>query len=183
MNSNLTKSAILSDCKQYRYSLERIWDESKPKVLFIMLNPSKADADIDDRTINKCIKFAKSWEFGGLIVGNLFAYRATDKYELLKIEDPIGAKNQKHLDEMISKSESVICAWGNIDILRKVGKKLKPSYEPFNNNSEKFYFIELSIYGIPKHPLYLKLKPEFVPKKLETSQLNISLSFLIAGNF
>lgn len=50
-----------------------------------MLNPSTADAEIDDPTITRCIGFAKSWGFGGLMVGNLWAYRATDPKELKKI--------------------------------------------------------------------------------------------------
>ena len=47
-----------------------------------MLNPSTADADHDDRTIGRCISFAKREGCGGLIVGNLFQLRATDPDEL-----------------------------------------------------------------------------------------------------
>jgi len=51
----MKKDAKLSDDKLYRYQLSRIWDEDKPTVLFIMLNPSTADADVDDPTIRRVI--------------------------------------------------------------------------------------------------------------------------------
>lgn len=51
--------------------------------MFIMLTPSTADADTDDPTIRRCIGFAKSSGFGGLYVGNLFAYRSTQPIDYL----------------------------------------------------------------------------------------------------
>lgn len=76
----------------YRYILGRKWDEKKPQVTFVMLNPSTADAQQDDPTLGKCIKFATSWDYGSLEVVNLFAYRATKPCELRKVSDPIGPK-------------------------------------------------------------------------------------------
>lgn len=66
----------------YSYRLWRTWDESKPLVAFIMLNPSTDDETEDDPTIRRCIGYADDWGFGSLIVGNLFALRATDPQEL-----------------------------------------------------------------------------------------------------
>ena len=67
----------------YRYLLWREWDNSHKTVSFIMLNPSRADAQVNDPTITRCINFAKSWGYGRLEVVNLFAYR-TPKPSLLK---------------------------------------------------------------------------------------------------
>ena len=83
-------NAVISECGKYRYSLTRIWDESKPKVMFIMLNSSTANANNDDPTIRRCINFAKAWGFGDLYVCNIFAYRATNPQELLKVDNPFG---------------------------------------------------------------------------------------------
>ena len=74
MNKNIIRKAKLSDNKKHRYSLKRIWDKDKPKVLFIMLNPSLADNYKDDPTIRRLIKFAKLFGYGGFYVGNLFSY-------------------------------------------------------------------------------------------------------------
>ena len=80
---NILINAELSICKKYRYSLTRIWDEDKPNVMFVMLNPSTADEKNDDPTIRRCINFAKDFGAGGIYVVNLFPLRATNPNELL----------------------------------------------------------------------------------------------------
>lgn len=154
-------SASFSECKKYRYSLTRIWDESKPKVMFVMLNPSTADAEKDDPTIRRCIGFAKSWGYGGLYVCNLFAYRATNPKELLRVHNPFGDQNIWHTRQLFDKVEIVLCAWGNEGIVNRICGKGN-EYENLYYAYEKLHFIELSNSGIPKHPLYLKstLKPQ-----------------------
>lgn len=145
------KGAIISDCGQYRYSLWRIWDEDKPRVLFIMLNPSTADESKDDPTIRRCIGFAKSWGYGGFYVGNLFAYRSSSPKDLLSATHPKGLHNYAHLVDMESKCEKVVFAWGNGPIL----KKLKIELPTETVGKAPAYCIALSKDGTPKHPLYL----------------------------
>lgn len=158
----MIKGAIISDCKKYRYSLWRTWDETKPKVLFIMLNPSTADENIDDPTIRRCISFAKDWGYGSLVVGNLFALRATDPKELLNSEDPMGCDNIVYLNKMYDECDLIVCAWGNSGIVNKICKKFK-EYEPLTNAPVDLSYIDLAKDGTPKHPLYLK--KELKPKK------------------
>lgn len=55
----MEKNADISECQNYRYSLERVWDQNKPIIGFIGLNPSTADSTEDDATIRRCIQFAK----------------------------------------------------------------------------------------------------------------------------
>ncbi|MCL6576102.1 DUF1643 domain-containing protein [Kyrpidia sp.] len=81
----------------YRYSLTREWDASKPRVVFIMLNPSTADDDQDDNSVKRCIGFAKKWGFGSLEVVNLFAYRTPNPEKLSQVEDPVGMENREHI--------------------------------------------------------------------------------------
>ena len=88
-----TRGAELSGCGRYRYKLWRIWDPDLPPILFVMLNPSTADANSDDRTIRRCVAFAKRDGFGGLLVGNLFAYRTPYPRVLRKAEEPVGDGN------------------------------------------------------------------------------------------
>lgn len=73
----IVQSADFSACGTYRYALRKIWLPAAPQVLFIGLNPSTADEKSDDPTIRRCLGFARSWGYGGLIVANLFAYRTT----------------------------------------------------------------------------------------------------------
>ena len=143
--------AVISDCNNYRYKLWRVWDSKLPKVMFIMLNPSTADSSKDDPTIRRCISFAKSWGFGGIYVGNLFAYRSTSPKGLLETDNPFGDFNNIHQTEMSEICELVVCAWGNSPILKKL------NYKPeFDNIKKSMHYIELSQDGTPKHPLYLK---------------------------
>ena len=144
----MNKSAIISQDKMYRYELSRQWDSMKSCVMFIMLNPSTADGIKDDPTIRRCINFAKSWDYGGIYVGNLYAYRATNPKELRNKSNPWGTENNVHLISMANRSAIVVCAWGNnkgvpANILKILSKS-------------RLYYIEKSINGTPKHPLYLK---------------------------
>ncbi len=146
------KGAIISDCSKYRYQLWRNWDENKPNVMFIMLNPSTADSETNDPTIRRCIGFAKSWGYGGIYVGNLYAYRATDRSELKNVENPIGDDNIKHIKEMQPKCEIIVCAWGNHE-----GRP-----EHIFSNFSNLHYIKLNVDSTPAHPLYLsgELKPK-----------------------
>ena len=145
----MLKNAILSADRKYRYILSRTWDETKSTVLFIGLNPSTVDENEDDPTIRRCINFAKSWGYGGILMANLFAYRATNPRELYSEQDPIGSDNDFYIKEYADKSEMIIACWGN--------------HGRFNNRSQKVYDLIGSLNclgtnknGEPKHPLYIR---------------------------
>lgn len=109
----MISEAVLSEDMQYRYVLSRIWNTQLPIVLFAMLNPSTADASINDATIRRCIGFAKLWGFGGIVVVNLYAIRATDPHEVFRHLDFIGPENDAHIKAQAKKPARVVCAWGN----------------------------------------------------------------------
>lgn len=149
----MEKKATLSDCGKYRYELSRIWDNSLPIVLFIMHNPSTADANEDDPTIRRCIGFAKQWGYGGIMVGNLFPYRATDPKELLNksFEEICPIENIGYTNKLAAKCHLHILAYGN--------PVIKDSAPEFFD--ERWHYLKLTKSGNPCHPLYLKsdLKP------------------------
>ena len=142
----MKKEAILSEDHKYRYQLSRIWDEELPSILFIMLNPSIADAKDDDPTIRRVVNFAKSWGYGGVYVGNLYAFRSTDPKGLRDIEDPVGEDNITHVQSLLPLVNKVIYAWGH--------NKNEPTW--LREMVDKPYCIDVSKKGLPKHPLYLK---------------------------
>lgn len=160
---NVIASAVISDCGKYRYSLSRVWDENKPRVLFIMLNPSTADAEKNDPTITRCIGFAKDWGYGGLYVVNLFSLRATNPKDLLAAHFVVGVENEKWFRRMSALAHLVVCAWGNSPIVNKLQKRLDHTWKPLSwiDKSKPLHYLELSNDGTPKHPLYLPktLKP------------------------
>ena len=81
--------------------------------MFIMMNPSTADLNVNDPSVAKCERFARIWGCGGIYVGNTFAYRATDQNRLIEVADPIGPDNDAHITEMAKGAAVVIFAYGN----------------------------------------------------------------------
>lgn len=149
-DSKMKNTAQFSKCRNYRYSLHRMWDESLPKVMFIALNPSTADEVTNDRTVNRCINFAKSWDYGGLIMANIFAYRSTDPKKLKQApnDDPIGPNNDKWISKLQDQADLVVIAWGTRGVLHKRNESiLKVLKNPF--------YLKLTKYGHPGHPLYI----------------------------
>lgn len=140
-------TAIISACGTYRYRLERSWSTG-PKVSFIMLNPSTADAEKDDPTIRRCVSFAKSWSYGGLIVGNLFALRSTDPKALYSHNDPIGPDNDAHLRAIAVCTEQIVCAWGAHGKFNDRSLHVARALDRFN-----LVALKLTKDGFPSHPL------------------------------
>jgi hypothetical protein len=147
-------SAIISPCGQYRYLLSRelhnLYSAAGP-ALFIMLNPSTADAELDDPTIRRCRSFAKSWDCSWIVVVNLYALRATNPTDLWMHADPIGPDNDMYLASMIREHETMVCAWGAnarperiATVSKMFGKRNRPMCLGIIKN------------GAPRHPLYVR---------------------------
>jgi hypothetical protein len=148
------RGAVLSPCGRYRYRLWRTWDASRAPALWIMLNPSTADATRDDLTLAKCQGFARQWQAGGVVVVNLFAWRATSPAELAAQHaagvDVVGPDNDAHVREAISAAVggAIVCAWGDHPLARihwrRVGALLPTDAEVVCLGRTKA--------GAPKHP-------------------------------
>ncbi len=149
----MVKSAIIDKSKKYRYFLERRWGLDAENVInFILLNPSTADATSDDPTVKACIEFAKRWKFDGIMITNLFAFRATDPAKMKSCQSPHGFQNDKFIKSVAKKSKMVVVAWGNHGTHcardKEVLKILRAINQPF--------CLGITKSGNPKHPLYIK---------------------------
>ena len=109
----MKKTAHISKCKQYRYALWRQWDEAKPYVLFVGLNPSTADAVEDDPTLRRCMGYARDWGYGGVCMANLFAYRAAEPKVMMAAKDAVGPQNDQWLVRLADEAGLIVAAWGN----------------------------------------------------------------------
>jgi hypothetical protein len=161
-------SAIISPCGTYRYRLERSWDApatgSYGQTTVIMVNPSTADATENDATIRKLIGFGRH-RWANIVVGNLFAYRATDVRELATAADPIGPDNDEHLRAMIGEAFRLIFAWGPAS---KLPKRLRTRWRTVWGMAQEAGKEPLSIGkpakdGHPCHPLMLPYSSELRP--------------------
>lgn len=103
--------AVLSQCRTYRYLLWRNWQEELPTCCFIGLNPSTADETEDDHTIRRCIGFSKAWGCGGVVMLNLFAFRATDPKDLIAANDSVGDENDRFIIHNTRNADIVVAAW------------------------------------------------------------------------
>jgi hypothetical protein len=148
-----SQGAVLSFDGRYRYRLWRAWESGAlSSVVFLMLNPSTADADVDDPTIRKCIGFAKRWSFRRLEVVNLFAWRATNPKEVLRVEEPVGRENDQTILERCLAAEWVIAAWGSEKFAVQRARLVTAS---LTGAGIHLRCLRKSKDGHPWHPLYV----------------------------
>jgi hypothetical protein len=157
-------SAIVSPCGQFRYVLERAplqpgldapTREPHLTCLFVMLNPSTADAVTDDPTIRRCITFAEREGYHRLTVVNLDPRRATDPTELAKFRPPTGLDLERNADFVRSAARSagvVVVAWGahpaaRAELVERVVSVLR---------SKPLYCLGTTKDGHPRHPLFVR---------------------------
>jgi hypothetical protein len=145
-NDDVLQSAILSKDGFYRYRLERRWGEGKPLV-FLMLNPSTANAMVNDLTITKCIGYAKRWNYPAIVVVNLYAYRSTYPGALAAVPDPIGPENDRHILDACAEAGRVVIAWGRANP-RRVGEVMRM----LKTYGYPIYAIRQNVDGNPAHP-------------------------------
>ncbi|TPN44894.1 DUF1643 domain-containing protein [Mesorhizobium sp. B1-1-7] len=96
----------------YRMALWRIWDRGKPLLLVGMLNPSTAGRRKNDPTINRLFHFARANGFGGFIVVNAYAFRASHPQVMFAAADPIGPLNRAAIDEACRLCATALLAYG-----------------------------------------------------------------------
>lgn len=155
----LARDAFVSDDGLYRYWLVRRMSMGDRVLTVIGLNPSTADALIDDPTIRRCVGFAIRWGYDWLYMGNLHAWRATNPNDLPA--DPlmaVGPYNAEQLTWICQRAETIVAAWGRrplspyaSTLAARIGKR--PNVRCFGTNAD----------GSPKHPLYLKATTPLQP--------------------
>lgn len=153
----ITRDAVISADTLYRYWLTRVWDETKFLLPIIGLNPSTADAKIDDPTIRRDMGFARREGAGGIIKANLYGFRATKPEDMVKARDPYGPQNAAYLlaliDYAAARGVPIVCAWG-------VGGGWTSAPQSFVQTAQRrgaaLVCLGITKDGHPRHPLYVK---------------------------
>jgi len=148
----MIKGATFSHCEKYRYSLWRFWDKN-PYALFLMLNPSTADEENNDPTVERCQRYAAQWGYGGLVVCNIFAYRATKPKDMKSQDDPVGPDNDDYITKQAADAGIVVCAWGNHGSHENRSKNIVATLRESNI---ELHCLKITKQGEPGHPLYLR---------------------------
>lgn len=152
--------ANFSPCSRYRYRLWRTWDETRPPIAFIGLNPSTADATRDDPTIRRCTGFASSHGYGTLVMLNLFAWRSTDPRALASSPREGEAENEHWLDVERERCPAMVAAWGANALAAEQASRL---------DLDRWGLLCLGTtkHGHPRHPLYVRATQSLGPWKPE----------------
>jgi len=156
LKNGVIGTAHFSSCGKYRWLLTRRWDITKPvkMIVWIMMNPSTATADVNDPTIAKVCRLSKRWGFNTVYILNMLAYRATKPQDCRKVVDPLGVRNLDFIKTYALSGSPIICAWG----------KTHPKLAHYETNmrvmlrsvkTAKFYVLKLNNAGGPYHPLYV----------------------------
>lgn len=158
-------SAVISACGKYRFRLERqvqrsadIADKSilsEDPIVWVMCNPSTADAETDDATIRKCKGFTARLGRSRMIVVNVFAFRSRHPKDLLKAVDPVGVGNVGHLRAACEiPNATIIAAWGEA-LPRKLRHLADVCYDILRENNRRIYCYGITDLGMPRHPVML----------------------------
>ena len=145
--------AAFSPCRTWRYALWRVWNVHRSLILVVALNPSTATERDNDPTVKRCIVRAMMRGHGGLLLGNLFAYRSTDPKALRTLDDPVGPENMRWLIRMADSADTIVCAWGTHGTYRHRDLHTR---RRLDNVGQRFLWCwGKTKSGQPKHPLYL----------------------------
>lgn len=165
-------TAVLSDpVPDYRYALTRVWDpHNRATAVFIMLNPSTADAATTDPTLTRCIRFAASWGRGRLLVLNLYGWRSQHPRHLVRMlqegtGDPVGPVNDAYaacrLAAIPAGEALVVAAWGNNKLATP--ERTQVMRDLAAARGHRLHCLGVTKDGAPRHPLYVPGSASLVP--------------------
>lgn len=150
----------MSEDGAYRYRLDRWWGDG-PRVAWVMLNPSTADAEVDDPTIRRCIAFTRAWGYAGMTVVNLHPLRTADPRVLAGVlrDDRIDdrevdacRRNLEEIDRALDDAALIIAAWG----AQWRGGMSESRRRLLDRYRDRLHCLGLTKQGEPRHPLYVR---------------------------
>jgi hypothetical protein len=159
-------SAVISPCGLYRYRLDRAVGMDGPAYAFFGINPSTADASVDDATVRKWIGFTKRWGGSRFIVGNVSAYRAADVKKLATIPkwQHVDRENTEHIVQMACEADILVPCWGDrAKVPRSMHDSIDELLRLLRNVGRPVMHFGLTKGGDPKHPLMLGYDTPLVP--------------------
>jgi hypothetical protein len=163
----------------FRYSLSRFWDDERPQVCWIMLNPSTATAAFDDPTIARVRAYSRAWGYGSLSVVNLFALRTKTPDTLTQACDPVGPHNDESILKASSAASFVVAAWGNHGTIVNSATnrpRCQEVHSQLTAAGVELSCLTITGRGQPGHPLYLptSAKPMSYRQSVPSSPARIS---------
>jgi hypothetical protein len=144
------QGSVMDQERRYRFLLWRFWDE-RPRVLFVLLNPSTGNEMTNDPTIVRLCDFSERWGYGGFYLCNLYPQVTPDPKQLLPETRNHGA-NTPAIQMALKLTVLTVCGWG--DGIRRIPDGDHRAYAVYDMLESPMCF-GLTKSGNPKHPLYL----------------------------
>jgi len=148
------RQARWSRCRRHRTALIRRWVDDLSPIGFIGLNPSTADHRSDDPTVRRCIGFARREGAGGLVLVNLFSWRATRPADLWAATERNCASSDRVMREELSHCALIIACWGAIP--RQAHPRAARVRAQLDRLNATVKALGFTAAGHPRHPLYLR---------------------------
>lgn len=157
-----------------RFSLGK---NGNKNLMIIGFNPSTANKEVSDPTMNSVIKFCEFNGYDGYIMVNAYPFISTNPSEI-KFDEKIIPQNLKHIKDKIKELEisDILLAYGDMNMPNFM---LKALFEILNIVEDKNIFVIKTLKsGIPAHPLYKKVNKlqKFTDIKGEMDRLKRKLS-------
>ena len=158
---------LFSRCGSYRWILKRELLIGKKTVVFLGLNPSKANSFNNDRTLSRIINFCSRWNYKNIYIINLFGLISKSSSRLSKSKDPIGGNNDLiTLMTLQFWRKNINCdlwlGWGDKGqlygrdrVVLKLIKNMSNLNPNENNQFKRVFSLGFSSKGNPRHPLYM----------------------------
>lgn len=158
------RTAVFSPDQAYRYVLQIVWDESRPLMIGLCLNPSKATHLVNDPTVERCCRRAMMLGFGGFVMLNAFAFRATEPADMKAAADPIGRENDRVLREWFTAAAergwTVMAGWGVHAVHRGRQDQVR---DLLVASGVQAMCLGKTRDGAPRHPLYIGYAAPLLP--------------------
>lgn len=126
------------------------------RCVWLMLNPSTADAFKLDPTVKRCVAFARSWQADIIEVVNIFALRSTDPDALYKLTWGLRGDDQDNDREILTActgATRVVAGWGKHGALGNRGNVVRSMLA---SHGIKLCHLGVNKDVSPRHPLYIK---------------------------
>lgn len=163
----MTGDATLSPCGRYRPLLTRTWANGAPvrAALWIGMNPSVADAHVNDPTVTREVGFTQRWGFNSYVKCNVSDYRAADPYDLVAVvRSGRPAQSPENLSTILREAKTahriIVCFGALHPILRPLGRTV---VEALRDAGHALHCVGRTKDGSPRHPLYLPNVATLVP--------------------
>lgn len=162
--------AIFSEDQRCRFELGRVLAPEGPRMLFVMLNPSTATAEVSDPTITRCMGFARREKCGTLVVCNLSAWRATLPATLWAEYEQWQHTQYENLETIfqgMKTADMIVCAWGSHGGRAELVRQKVAIHAKACELGKPLLCLGTTNAGEPRHPLYIKADKKFEIWRME----------------